>query len=174
VEKVCIALVAAGNELWGVENIRMALSSAGYKVLAIENWETVEVLNWDKPALIIVSLAGSQQGDINLYMQLIHRVTPPVVVISSPIEESQQVELFECGVTDFLTYPVNSRELVARVHNILQRTQPPLLKSGVAAKVGSVSSKERTQIRRSSYSKMVQVISKRFYQLPHARIAKDS
>jgi DNA-binding response OmpR family regulator len=35
------------------------------------------------------------------------------------------VAQFEAGITDYLARPVNLRELVARVRNILHRSQPP-------------------------------------------------
>lgn len=160
-ERVCIAVVAAGDELWGVENIRLALSSAGYKVIAIENWGVVDILDWSRPALIIASMAGGRSEDIHLCKLLVRRGVAPVVVIGSQVEERQQLELFEAGVTDFMTHPVNLRELVARVHNILQRTKPPLHFPGAAATTISDSPIKSVQAGRNSFCKLFQVIKER-------------
>jgi DNA-binding response OmpR family regulator len=164
VDRIRIGLVAAGNELWGVENTRKALSAAGYKVLAVENWEAIDILARNRPALVIASLTGSRESDISL-CKLLARGVAPLVVISSPVEESQQLAFFEAGATDFLTHPVNLRELIARVNNILYRTQPPLLISGTAAASGSASSPNRYPNGRNAFSRIIQVISKHFNRL---------
>jgi two-component system, OmpR family, response regulator ResD len=160
-------MVVAGDEMWGVEKIRLALSSAGYKVIAIENWEAIDIMSWNKPALIIASLTADRTENISLCKLFVRYGDAPVIVISSPEEEYQQLGFFETGITDFLTYPVNPRELVARVNNILNRTQPPLLRNGTAGMVGSDSFTSIAQNERSLFSKMIRGITKRFTRLPH-------
>jgi DNA-binding response OmpR family regulator len=167
VERLCIALVATGDELWGVEKIRMVLSSAGYRVIAIDNWDAIELITWRKPALIIASQAGFRSEEISLCKILVRRGGAPVVVISSPVDESQRLDYFDAGVTDFLTHPVYPRELIARVHNILQRTQPPLQRYGTAAESGLHLSPVNDHFGISPITKRIQAISKRFTRIPH-------
>jgi DNA-binding response OmpR family regulator len=132
VNKFCIALVTAEEELWGVEKIRLALSSAGYKVVAAKCWEAVEVIERVKPDLVIASLDGQRLEDLRLCKLLGWSNGAPLLVIGAPLESTQILAMFEAGITDYIARPINLRELVVRVRNILHRTQPPFQTDGTA------------------------------------------
>lgn len=160
-DRLCIALIAAGEDLWGVEKTRMALSEAGYRVMAVESWEALDLISRNNPALIIASLTGRRTEDLDLCKLLARRGEAPLVVISSTVEESQQLALFEAGVTDYLTHPVNPRELVARVHNILHRTQPPLRRKGAASDADSLTSEKSDPSPKNTVSRWLQGVTRR-------------
>jgi DNA-binding response OmpR family regulator len=124
-DKMSIALTTNEDELWGVEKVRLALSTAGFKVLAMKNWQAPEVTRQTNPDLIIANLAGDHPEDLRLCRLLASTNQAPLIVIGSPIQTNQVLEMFEAGITDYLVRPVNLRELVARVRNILYRSQPP-------------------------------------------------
>lgn len=132
-DKYCIALVTVEDELWGVEKVRLALSAAGYKIVAAKNWQALDVLERVKPDMIIANLAGDRPEDLRLCKLLARSVQAPLIVIGSSVQSSQILAMFEAGVTDYLVRPVNLRELVVRVRNIFHRTKPPSQIDGTAA-----------------------------------------
>jgi len=132
VDKICLALVTIEGELWGVEKVRLGLSSAGYRVVAVRSWEAVGVIKRIQPNLIIANLAGDRPEDLQLCKSLAKSSLAPLVVIGSQVHSSYILAMFEAGITDYLSRPVNQRELVARVRNILHRTQLPLQIHGTA------------------------------------------
>ena len=131
-ERKSIVLVTSEVELWGAENLRLALSSAGYKVIAANNGEALDRIEQTRPDLPLANLAGAHPEDWRICKQLARPDLPPLVVIGPSVDSNHLVDLFAAGITDYLARPVNSRELVARVQNILHRTQLPLQKPGTA------------------------------------------
>ena len=132
-DKYCIALVTDEEELWGVEKVRLALSAAGYKIVATKNWQALEVIKRIKPDLIIANLAGDHPEDLRLCKLLAKSAPAPLIVIGSVVQSSQILAMFEAGVTDYLVRPINLRELVARVRNVFHRTKPPFQTDETAA-----------------------------------------
>jgi DNA-binding response OmpR family regulator len=132
VEKYSLALVTIEEELWGVEKVRLALSSAGHRVIAIRSWDTLDVIERIKPDLVLANLAGDRPGDLQLCKWLARPGQAPLVVVGSSVHSDHILAMFEAGITDYLVRPVNPRELVARVNNILHRTQPPFQMDGTA------------------------------------------
>lgn len=131
-EKMSIALVTCEVELWGAENLRLALSAAGYRVFASSIGEALERIVRIRPDLTIANLAGNHPENRRLCKLLARPDFPPLVVIGSSVSSIQLMELFATGITDYLTRPINPLELVARVHNIVSRIQLPLHIPGTA------------------------------------------
>jgi two-component system, OmpR family, response regulator ResD len=117
-------MLVSGPEYMGVERIREALFKAGYRVAAVETANVKETLAGHRPALIVANLAGLPAADLEL-CQALKRLSPaPIIAIGSGADEAFRVGLLELLVDDYLSRPVNPRELVARVRSILRRTRP--------------------------------------------------
>ncbi|MCL4560141.1 MAG: response regulator [Chloroflexi bacterium] len=125
-EPGAVIMVVSGPELWGIERIRLALFEAGYKVAAVDfrEQQLSEAVFHHKPAMVIANLSGSQPEDLELCQRLTRMSDAPVVAIGSSADEAFRVNLLSAGADDYLVRPINPRELVARVRNILRRTQP--------------------------------------------------
>ncbi len=121
-----MVMLITGEELMGVEKIREALFNAGFKVAAVETDNARREVLEKKPALIVANLSGSEAADLELCWLLRRLVPAPIVVIGSGRDEALRIGMLEMVVDDFLTRPVNPRELVARVRSILRRTQHTL------------------------------------------------
>ncbi len=121
-----VIMVVSGPELWGIERVRMALFEAGYKVAAVdvEKQPLGEAISRQKPALFIANLSGEPANDLELCQRLGRLGHAPIVAIGSSSDDAFRVDLLSAGADDYLVRPVNPRELVARVRNILRRTQP--------------------------------------------------
>ncbi len=117
-----VVMVVSGEDLWGAEKIRLALSEAGFKVVAAEDWEVKDIIHQHRPALIIANLSGNLDVDLEMCRGLSRLSEAPIVAISSSIDSDYHLAIFTAGVNDFMVRPINSRELIARVRNILRRT----------------------------------------------------
>jgi DNA-binding response OmpR family regulator len=122
-------MLISGVELMGIEKARLALSSAGYEVLCVDSGETKAALVNHQPDLIVANLSGYQPSDLELCQQLKRFSQAPIIAIDSAVDEAFRVGMIEFLVDDFITRPVNTRELLARVRNILRRTQSALPQS---------------------------------------------
>lgn len=119
-----IVMVVSGAELFGAEKVRLALSQAGYKVAAVESQDVQEALPRQKPALLIANLSGRQAADFELCQKLSGLSQAPIIAIGPSGDEAFRVGMLAAAVDDYLVRPVNPRELVARVRNMIRRTQP--------------------------------------------------
>ena len=168
VEKTVILLVTSEVELWGAENLRLALSAAGYRVVAASSGEARHSIGRIKPVLTIANLTGDHPEDRHLCKQLARPDFPPMDVIGSSIGTSHLLELFASGICDYLTRPVNPLVLVARVHNIVRRRQLPSQTTGTAVSL----SQRLTGFKpaRAPLTKVMQALAKR---LNHALLQRQ-
>ena len=49
----------------------------------------------------------------------------PIIVLSASVDEVDKVLLLELGADDYVTKPFSPRELLARVHSVMRRSQGP-------------------------------------------------
>jgi DNA-binding response OmpR family regulator len=125
--KITVLIVTSGEDLWGVERLRLALSDAGFRVVGVDREEVQAALHNLQPVLVIANLSDEWVGDLEFCQKLVRLTPTPVVAIGSSAGENAVVQMFETLVDDYLARPVSTIELVARVRSILRRTQPGLL-----------------------------------------------
>lgn len=119
-----VIMLISGIELMGLDKAQSALSIAGYDVILVDPEGVKAALASVQPDLIVVNLSGYQPSDLQLCQQLKRIGQAPIIAIDSAVDEAFRVGMIEFLVDDFITRPVNTRELIARVRNILRRTQP--------------------------------------------------
>lgn len=78
----------------------------------------------DKPQLILLDVMMPEMSGIEVMRQL--RANPatsdiPVVFVTADLSEQNQLEGLELGADDYLTKPIVTSVLLARVHNIIER-----------------------------------------------------
>lgn len=80
--------------------------------------ETIRVF---KPALLVLSVPGKIDNAVTV-LQALHGdpSSPAIIVLSSHHEQSARRRIFELGALDFVSKPVDARELAARVRSALQ------------------------------------------------------
>jgi DNA-binding response OmpR family regulator len=120
------ALVMLVNvaEPFGIERLRLALFQAGFRVAAVEGQEIKAAISRQDPALIVANLSDCQTTDLEMCQLLSRLSKAPIITICSGADEAFRVGLLEAMVDDYLIRPVNPRELIARVRNLLRRKQP--------------------------------------------------
>jgi len=126
---VPITILVVGEAQWG-QPFQAALPKAGYHVIETEPQAAQESLRRYRPALIVAHLTGCTESDLDLCRALFDASDAPIVAIGFSQDVECRLAALEAGVDDYLTPPVNPRELVARVQAILRRVSPALIVSG--------------------------------------------
>jgi two-component system, OmpR family, phosphate regulon response regulator PhoB len=104
------------------------LDRAGYRSLAAGTCQEARVkiaderpdlilLDWMLPDMSGLELARSLRRD-ELTREL------PIIMLTARAMEDDKVRGLDSGVDDYVTKPFGARELIARIHALLRRTQP--------------------------------------------------
>ncbi len=111
--------------------VAMYLRRDGFRVLQADNAAAgLELIGRQRPALVVVDigLPGELDGlDVCRRLRPIEGgggATVPVLILSARDDEVDRVLGLELGADDYVTKPFSARELVARVHAILRRSNP--------------------------------------------------
>jgi DNA-binding response OmpR family regulator len=73
------------------------------------------------PALVIASLPGDPELDLQLCRLLLRWISAPVMVISFLDDVDNRIAALDAGIADYLVSPVSPLIVAARVRNIIQR-----------------------------------------------------
>jgi two-component system phosphate regulon response regulator PhoB len=104
---------------------RAVLEEAGYRVLGAGSAdEARELLAVERPDLVLTDIELPGDSGLDLVREIAQdprTASIPVIVLTAHVTAETRVAAFEAGSTDFLTKPVDIRELVLRVGAILAR-----------------------------------------------------
>jgi DNA-binding response OmpR family regulator len=144
--------------------VAMYLRRDGFRVLqADEAGSGLALVDREQPKLVIVDIG--LPGDLDGF-DVCRRLrngngqpgTPrgaeprivPVLILSARDDEVDRVLGLELGADDYVTKPFSARELVARVHAILRRTDAPAAKPAPLVTLGDIEvDTRRREVRRS-------------------------
>ncbi len=109
------------------ENIRSVIkeymTNAGYESIEAEQGEqALELLQKQTFDLLILDVMMPKMDGITLLKKLPPKKRIPTIILSARTEEIDKLIGFEQGIDDYVGKPFSPRELLARVHAILQRT----------------------------------------------------
>ena len=117
-------ILVVGDEHWSAKSYQAALSEAGFNIVSIKTRQTQNAMECYRPALVVVLLSGCKADDLDVCRALFDTGDAPIVAVGLSQDADCCVAALDADVDDYLTPPVNPRELVARVQAILRRTQP--------------------------------------------------
>ncbi len=104
--------------------LRISLTSNNYRVEeAVSGQEGLEKAARLRPDTVILDLGLPDEDGLGVLRQLREWSRVPVIVLSVRDRDEDKIALLDAGADDYLTKPFSPRELVARVHAILRRTQ---------------------------------------------------
>ena len=120
----CIVVVEDDHHISDL--VALYLRRDGFRVLQADDAESgLAVIDRERPRLVIVDigLPGRLDG-LDVCRNLSAR-TPsvPALILSARDDEVDRILGLELGADDYVTKPFSARELVARVHAILRRTE---------------------------------------------------
>src|SRR5215475_5536909 len=107
--------------LLGLEEV---LKSEGFDVASCNRGDhALDCVGKHKPALIVldVMLPGASGYDICKQLRS-KKVTTPILMLTAKGQEIDKVVGLDLGADDYVTKPFGVRELLARIHALLRRT----------------------------------------------------
>jgi two-component system OmpR family response regulator len=100
------------------------LGREGYEVTtAADGEQAIEMARRQKPDLIILDLMLPRMSGLEVCRILRGEMTVPILMLTAKAEEADKVIGLELGADDYMTKPFSVRELQARVHAILRRSE---------------------------------------------------
>lgn len=112
-----------------VELVAFNLKQEGFEVITAANgWEAVQKARSDLPDLILLDLMLPELDGYAVCEML--RVMPstasiPVIMLTAWSNEQSRILGLELGADDYVTKPFSPRELMLRVHRVLDRAKEP-------------------------------------------------
>jgi DNA-binding response OmpR family regulator len=105
--------------------LERVLSREGFEVTALTTaGEALDVISRTPPDVVLldVNLAGRDGFDV--LAQVRDRLDLPVIFVTGRGAEPDRVHGLRLGADDYVVKPFSSRELVARINNVLRRRAP--------------------------------------------------
>ena len=101
--------------------LRTLIGSHGYRLLEAETGrETLALASSHDPDLIILDLGLPDADGLQLVSELRGWTQTPIIVVSARGREQDKVQALDLGADDYLTKPLGSQELLARVRVALR------------------------------------------------------
>ncbi|HEV7715762.1 MAG TPA: response regulator transcription factor [Steroidobacteraceae bacterium] len=104
--------------------LREYLSKEQFDVeLAHDGEAALRQIAANRPDIVLLDVAMPSLGGFDVLRQLRGDSNLPVLMLTARDEHGDRIHGLELGADDYLTKPFNARELVARIHAILRRSQ---------------------------------------------------
>ncbi len=106
------------------ELILRYLGEQGFHVEGVEDGEAMDrLLTSYTPDLIVLDLMLPGEDGLSIARRLRKTGDIPIVMLSAKGDEVDRIIGLEVGADDYLPKPFNPRELLARIHSVLRRTE---------------------------------------------------
>ena len=86
----------------------------------------IDTINHLDPDLLILDVMMPHINGFELCKTIREESDTPIIILSARGESDDQVKGIDLGADDYLSKPFEARELVARIHSLLRRTQKDL------------------------------------------------
>jgi DNA-binding response OmpR family regulator len=107
--------------------LNISLSKAGYQIVEAENGEVAfQVANKETPDLIISDIMMPQMDGIELCWMIRENSEVPLVpfiFLTSFDDSEMEIRGFRAGADEYLNKPIDRKELLERVEELLSRTE---------------------------------------------------
>jgi len=132
-----------------LQALKETLERAGYAVAAVGDGEAaLAAIRADPPDIAVLDLKMPKLSGFDVCRAL--RADPllenlPVVILSAAATRENKIEGLDLGADDFITKPVDVRELLARIRMILKRTRQGLDANPLTRLPGNLSIESRIE-----------------------------
>jgi len=89
----------------------------------------IDTINHLGPDLLILDVMMPHINGFELCKMIREESDTPIIILSARGESDDKVKGIDLGADDYLSKPFEARELVARIHSLLRRTQKDLMRS---------------------------------------------
>ncbi len=107
-----------------VDAVRQYLEQAGFEVIVAHDGAQA-LVQFDKhePSLIVLDWMLPKIDGISVAQRVRERSNVPIIMLTARVEEEDRVAGLETGADDYIVKPFSARELEARVHAVLRRSE---------------------------------------------------
>jgi two-component system, OmpR family, alkaline phosphatase synthesis response regulator PhoP len=155
--------------LLGLEEI---LKSEGFEVVVCNRGDkAIEAVTRQQPSLVVLDIMLPGMSGFDVCRQLrAKKLATPILMLTAKGQEMDKVIGLELGADDYVTKPFGVRELVARIHALLRRTQPGTAADGEAVfQIGAATiDTKKFQLRRGKAQETLTAKELKLLQLFHA------
>jgi len=106
--------------------LNISLTKVGYEVIEAENGEIAfDLANKERPELIISDIMMPQMDGLELCWMIRENSEVPLIpfiFLTSFDDQETEIKGFRAGADDYLNKPIDRKQLVQRVHDLLRRT----------------------------------------------------
>ncbi len=105
--------------------VREVLGATGFEVItAVSGERAIELAALEQPDLILLDiiLPGALDG-YQVAKRLREFSEVPIIMLTAKVREVDLLRGFNAGADDYITKPFSSKELLARIHAVLKRSQ---------------------------------------------------
>lgn len=104
--------------------LTMYLEQTGFEVTVCKNGTDALARFQDtKPHIIILDINLPGKNGIEVCREIRATSAIPIIILSARESEDDKVSLLELGADDYVSKPFSPRELVARIHALLKRSE---------------------------------------------------
>ena len=100
------------------------MTEEGFRVLTAANGlDALDLAHRDPPDLILLDIMMPEMGGYDFIRAYRQEADTPIILLTARLEETDKVVGLELGADDYVTKPFGMRELAARIHAVLRRTE---------------------------------------------------
>ena len=105
-------------------NLAACLEQYGYRVTVTGGGALARALDRARIDFVLLGLQGGEEDSLRVVRTLRASSDVPLLILAPRADEVDRIVALEMGADDYLVKPVNPREIVARLRNILRRSGP--------------------------------------------------
>jgi len=104
--------------------IREVLGAVGYEVLTSTSGESaIQTLALETPDLVLLDIMLPDMDGYQVARRAHEFSDIPIIMLTAKVTENDKLAGFNAGADDYITKPFSSKELLARVRAVLNRTE---------------------------------------------------
>jgi two-component system, OmpR family, response regulator RegX3 len=106
--------------------LHAGLSREGYQVRVTSTGaDALKTFAHELPDLVLLDILLPDISGVEVCRRMLGVAPVPIIMVSALSAEENIVDGLALGAVDYVTKPYRLRELVARIHAVLRRTEPP-------------------------------------------------
>lgn len=126
-------ILIVDDEVATLQLLGMALEREGYRIGAAQTaQQAIERVEQEVPSLAVVDVMLPGRSGLDLCLDLRNRADTanlPIILLSAKGEVADRVAGLKSGADEYLTKPIDTKEFIARVASLLERTRRLLVAS---------------------------------------------